>query len=95
VSENVFYEIQVQEQLDDHWSTWFDDLTLTPGEDNTTFLRGPVIDQAALHGLLDKTRDLGLTLVSVRRIDSAESNQPQMSEAPIYAQSDGHGHPVS
>jgi hypothetical protein len=74
VSENVFYEIQVQEQLDDHWSTWFDGLTLTPGEDNTTFLTGPVIDQAALHGLLDKTRDLGLTLISVRRIDSAESS---------------------
>lgn len=69
----VLYEIQVQERLDDHWSTWFDGLTLTPGEDNTTFLSGPVSDQAALHGLLDKTRDLGLTLISVRRIDPAES----------------------
>lgn len=77
MSENVFYEIQVQEQLDAHWSAWFDGLILTHGEDSTTFLRGPVADQAALHGLLDKTRDLGLTLVSVRRIDSAESNQPQ------------------
>jgi hypothetical protein len=72
VSRNVFYEIQVQEQLDGHWSAWFDGLTLIQGEDNTTFLRGPVVDQAALHGLLDKARDLGLTLVSVRRIDPAE-----------------------
>jgi hypothetical protein len=69
MSENVFYEIQVQEALDDNWSAWFDGLTFTQGEDNTTFLRGPVVDQAALHGLLEKTRDLGLTLVSVRRID--------------------------
>jgi hypothetical protein len=75
VSENIFYEIQVQEQLDDRWSAWFDGLTLTQGEDNT-FLRGTVVDQAALHGLLDKTRDLGLTLISVRRIDAAQSHQP-------------------
>jgi hypothetical protein len=72
VSEDALYEIRVQEQLDNHWSAWFDGLALTQGEDNTTLLRGPVIDQAALHGLLEKTRDLGLTLVSVRRIDSTE-----------------------
>jgi hypothetical protein len=74
VSRNVFYEIQVQEQLDGRWSAWFDGLTLTQGEDNTTFLRGVVVDQAALHGLLDKMRDLGLTLISVRRIDAAQSH---------------------
>ena len=59
----------MQEQLDDHWSAWFGGLTLSRGEDTTTALRGPVADQAALYGLLDKTRDLGLTLISVRRID--------------------------
>jgi hypothetical protein len=73
VNENVFYEIRVQEQLDHHWSAWFEGLTLTPGEDNTTFLRGPVVDQAALYGLLDKTCDLGLTLLSVQRIDPGEA----------------------
>jgi hypothetical protein len=72
VIENTFYEIQVQEQLDDLWSAWFGSLTLTHEEDNTTVLRGPVADQAALYGLLDKARDLGLTLISVRRIDSAD-----------------------
>jgi hypothetical protein len=71
VNQSIFYEIQVQELLDDHWSAWFDGLTLTR-DDNTTFLRGPVADQAALHGLLDKARDLGLTLILVRRIDPAE-----------------------
>jgi hypothetical protein len=74
VSESLLYEIQVQEQLDDQWSAWFDGLSLTHGADNTTLLRGPVADQAALYGLLDRTRDLGLTLVSVRRIDSAEAH---------------------
>jgi hypothetical protein len=72
VSHKVFYEIQVQETLDENWSAWFDGLTLTLGENNTTFLRGLVIDQAALYGLLEKTRDVGLTLVSVRRIDSVQ-----------------------
>jgi hypothetical protein len=76
VKGTVFYEIQVQERLDDHWSAWFDGLTLTRGEDDTTTLRGPVADQAALYGLLEKTRDLGLTLVSVRRIAPVEHSSP-------------------
>lgn len=67
------YEIQVQEQLDDHWSAWFGGLTLIHREDDTTALRGPVADRAAHYGLLGKTRDLGLTLVSVRRIDPKAS----------------------
>jgi hypothetical protein len=58
----------VQEQIGDHWSEWFDGLVLTR-EGGTTCLRGPVADQAALHSLLDRTRDLGLTLILVRRID--------------------------
>jgi hypothetical protein len=74
MSEKAYYEILVQGQLDDHWSAWFDGLTLTHKADNTTLLCGSLADQAALYGLLDKTRDLGLTLVSVRRIDWVESN---------------------
>jgi hypothetical protein len=80
VTENAFYEIQVQEQLDSLWSAWFGGLTLTHGEDHTTLLCGPVADQAALYGLLDKARDLGLTLISVRRVDSADLQAAQQPD---------------
>jgi hypothetical protein len=59
------YEITVKEQLDDTWSAWFDGLTVTPAPDGGTLLAGPVRDQTALHGLLAKIRDLGLTLVTI------------------------------
>lgn len=64
------YEIQVAQQIDSEWSAWFDGLTLSRGPHNTSVLCGPVPDQAALYGLLEKARDLGLTLLSVRRLDS-------------------------
>jgi hypothetical protein len=63
------YELRVNRHLDDHWAEWFGDVTLTREEDGTTTLRGPVPDQSALHGLLIKVRDLGMTLISVRAID--------------------------
>jgi hypothetical protein len=59
------YEIRVQGHLDARWAAWFDGLTLTHGSDGTTTIHGPVADQAALHGLLQKIRDLGLPLISV------------------------------
>lgn len=52
-------------RLAPRWSAWFDGLTVAPGDDGTTVLRGPVPDQAALHGLLAKLRDLGLPLISL------------------------------
>jgi len=64
------YELRVSGHLDDHWSVWFEGSTLTRDRDGTTTLRGPVVDQAALHGLLGRVRDLGLTLLSVRRLGS-------------------------
>jgi hypothetical protein len=64
------YELRVDGHLDDHWTAWFDDLTLTHQNDGTTTLRGLVPDQAALHGLLAKVRDLGATLISVEVIGS-------------------------
>ena len=64
------YELRVDGHLDEHWSTWFDGLVLTHGDDGTTALRGVVTDQAELHGLLAKVRDLGVTLVSVRAVDA-------------------------
>jgi hypothetical protein len=61
------YEIRVQGRLEPRWATWFDGFTLTPAEDGTTVITGAVVDQAALHGLLQSLRDLGLPLVSVTR----------------------------
>jgi hypothetical protein len=62
------YEIRIQGRLDARWATWFDDLSLTNESDGTTVLYGPVADQAALHGLLQKVRDLGLPLLTVNYI---------------------------
>ena len=67
----VSYEIRVLGHLDPHWSTWFTGLTLTHQDDGTTSLHGVVTDQAELHGLLAKVRDLGATLLSVTPDDAA------------------------
>jgi hypothetical protein len=64
-----WYEIRIQGRLEARWSTWLDGLDLSHPDDGTTVLRGPVTDQAALHGLLHKVRDLGLPLLSVTRTD--------------------------
>ena len=70
------YQITVQEYLDDSWSPWFDGLTLTHAADGATTLAGLVRDQTALYGLLDKARDLGLTLLAV------EASTPAAPPAP-------------
>ncbi len=64
------YEIRLKGHLDSRWAAWFDGLSLTTGNDGTTALRGPVVDQAALHGVLQKVRDTGLPLISVTRLDA-------------------------
>ena len=63
------YEIRVKGRLNARWAGWFDGLTLTHDSDGTTIIHGPVADQAALHGLLQKIRDLGLPLISVNHLD--------------------------
>ncbi len=70
--ESGLYEITMQGLLDERWRSWFDGMTLTTGSGGTTLLRGQVVDQAALHGLLARLRDLGLPLVSVTRIPDDE-----------------------
>jgi hypothetical protein len=65
-----FYEIRVQGRLGPEWSTWFDGLIISHQPHGETVLIGPVPDQAALHGILIKIRDLGLPLVSVHRVDA-------------------------
>ena len=63
------YEIRLKGHLDIRWAAWFDGLSLTHASDGITIIHGPIADQAALHGLLQKVRDTGLALVSVIRVD--------------------------
>jgi len=70
------YEIRLRGHLDSRWEAWFDGLSLSNENDGTTIIGGPVVDQAALHGLLQKVRDLGLPLVSVTQV------QPDQPECP-------------
>jgi len=65
----AWYQLRVHGHLSDHWSAWFSDLTLTDQGDGTTSLSGLVQDQAELHGLLTKVRDLGLPLISVALVE--------------------------
>ena len=69
------YEIRLQGHLAARWAAWFDGLTLTNDGDGTTALRGPVVDQAALHGVLHKVRDTGLPLLSVTRLDAEQAHR--------------------
>ena len=66
------YEIRLKGHLETRWAAWFDGLSLTQESDGTTVIRGSVIDQAALHGLLSKVRDLGLPLIAVTQLDSKQ-----------------------
>jgi hypothetical protein len=63
------YQIRIQGHLGRQWTDWFESLTITLEEDGDTLLTGPVVDQAALHGLLKKVRDLGMPLVSVSPVE--------------------------
>ncbi len=66
-----YYEFTIQGHIDHHWAAWFDDLTITHLDGGETRLSGPVVDQAALHGILNRIRDLGMPLLSVRREQQA------------------------
>jgi hypothetical protein len=65
------YEIRLKGHLESRWAAWFDGLTLRHDSDGTTVIEGPVADQAALHGLLQKVRDVGVPLISVARVPPA------------------------
>jgi hypothetical protein len=78
------YELRIGGHLDDRWAERFGNLTLTRETDGTTTLRGPVIDQAALHSLLITVRDLGMTLISVHAIgDDPHSVRPPTGQSSI------------
>ena len=76
-SQPIVYQIKLEGQLGSQWADWFGGLTITLEADGHTLLTGPVVDQAALHGLLKKVRDLGMPLVSVNPV---EPGQPDVSE---------------
>jgi hypothetical protein len=71
----TWYEIRLQGRLDSRWAARFDGMTLTI-DDGCTLLTGPVVDQAALHGLLHQLRDIGLSLVSVGRVEPDGATRP-------------------
>ena len=68
------YEFRVQGRLDQRWSSWFKGLTISYEGEGITVLRGPLVDQAALHGVLIKVRDLALPLLSVNRVPVSEAD---------------------
>ena len=71
--EPIVYQIRIKGHLGREWTDWFGGLTITLGDNGDTLLSGPVVDQAALHGLLKKVRDLGMPLVSVNRVNPGEA----------------------
>ena len=68
-----WHEIRIQGHLDERWTDWLQGLKFTHESDGTTTLMGPLADQAALHGVLTKIRDLALPIVSVRRVDHSRT----------------------
>ena len=73
----TWYRIQVKEQLDTHWAAWFDGMTISHTADGAMLLEGPVVDQAALYGLIRKVRDLGLTLIAVQPVAAEHPGAPE------------------
>ena len=70
------YEIRLKGHLDSRWAAWFDGLSLTNESDGTTIIHGLIVDQAALYGLLQKVRDVGLPLVSVTQVGPDQTDVP-------------------
>jgi hypothetical protein len=75
------YEIRVKGHLDGRWSEWFDGLTITNLKNEEAMLSGEIVDQSALHGVLNKVRDLGLPLIAVRSVGPVGHDSPRTSTA--------------
>ena len=73
----TIYQIRIQGHLGPEWADWFGGLTVTLADDGETLLTGPVVDQAALYGLLKKVRDLGMTLMSVSPVEPGRVDASQ------------------
>jgi hypothetical protein len=74
----IVYQIRIKGHLGHQWTDWFGGLSITLEENGDTLLAGPVVDQAALHGLLRKVRDLGMPLVSVSPVQSGQANEAEV-----------------
>jgi len=78
------YQIRIKGQLGRQWTDWFEGLTLTLEDNGEMLLTGPVIDQAALHGVLRKVRDLGMPLLSVFRVTRGQADASDVNETHHY-----------
>src|SRR3954452_19011723 len=74
----MVYQIRVKGHLSDQWSDWFDGLAVTSEDNGDTLLIGPLVDQAALYGLLKKVRDVGIVLLSVNRVWPGQADVPNV-----------------
>ncbi len=80
LDEPVVYQIRLEGQLGSQWTDWFGGLTIALENNGDTLLTGPVVDQAALHSLLRKVRDLGMPLVSLNRVEQGQVDEPEVDE---------------
>ena len=76
--QSIVYQIRLKGHLSDQWTNWFEGLTITLEEDGDTLLTGPVVDQAALFGLLKKVRNLGMPLVSINCVEPGKPDVPEI-----------------
>ena len=79
-SQPMVYQIRIKGHLGRQWTDWFEGLTITLEDNGDTLLTGPVVDQAALHGLLKKVRDLGMPLISVIRVKPGQANASDVKQ---------------
>ena len=79
-SQSMVYQIRLQGHLGLQWTEWFEGLTITLEDNGDTLVTGPVVDQAALHGLLKKVRDLGMPLVSVIRVEPGQADASDVKQ---------------
>lgn len=88
----TIYEIKLKGHLDTKWTEWFYDMTIIHESDGTTTLRGPLPDQAVLHSVLGRVRDMNLILINVRKMNTANHNRPASKDE---AKSNAKGGPTN
>ena len=76
----MIYQIRIKGHLGREWTDWFEGLTITPEDNGETLLTGPVVDQAALHGVLRKVRDVGMPLLSVSCVEPGQAEAQDVNQ---------------